>query len=62
MSDAPERDRAAELVALLDEYKHGGFGTVEIHLPGRRFVCSFEDLQVAVRRIVAGAELLPWSE
>ncbi len=62
VSDAPERDRAAELAALLDEYEHGGFGTVEICLPGRRFVCSFEDLQAVVRRIALGAELSRWSE
>ncbi|KKN56867.1 hypothetical protein LCGC14_0567920 [marine sediment metagenome] len=49
MSDE-EIDRAAELVELLKQ-RHLGFGTVLICLSGRRFVCSFKDLQKAVREI-----------
>ena len=60
MSDEPqERDRVAELIELLHKNARGGFGTVEITLSGRRFVCSLDDLVTAVRRIASDAAM-PW--
>lgn len=59
MSDAPERDRVTELVELLGRHRGGGFGTVVICTPGGRFVCSFEDLVAAIRRIASDAAT-PW--
>jgi hypothetical protein len=59
MTDGPERARVTELIELLGKYQSVSFGTVEICLPGRRFVCSFGDLLAAIRRIAADAAT-PW--
>ncbi len=48
MSDAPERDRAGELLAILKLQCR--FGAVIITLPGLRFVCSVDYMREAFHR------------
>lgn len=50
-ASAEGRDRAGELLTLLDR---AGFGTVVITVPGDRFVCGLDDVREAIRRRVTG--------
>ncbi len=46
-----KRDKAAELLEIVDRYK--GFGTVVICGSGFRFVCSLDDVRDAILRRTA---------